>query len=394
MQRGIITLYDKLKGDKVIWFVLFLLCFASLLAVYSATGSMAYRSGGHSTQYYLFKQLVFIFLGLGIAYVAHRIHYEHYLRWAPYIFIVAVVLLILTFFFGMEVNSAKRWLQIPILKVSFQTSDLGKFGLILMLARVLSMQNFVVDEIGKFGKLMMIIGIVCLLIAPMDFSTSVMLFCTSMVIMFIGRVNVKYMILTTFSIVILISALFVAGTYFPESVRAETWLSRIQSFSSGDNYQMIQSKIAIANGGLIGEGPGNSIQRNFLPSPYSDFIYAIICEEYGILGGASILVIYLLLLIRVTRIVNRCKRRFGILVAYGFGFGIIFQAAMNIAVSVDLIPVTGITLPIISMGGSSMLFTCLAFGIILSVSNHTENLIESETAEAVGEEGAEDEIDN
>ncbi len=383
MQRGIIALYDKLKGDKVIWFTLFLLCFASLLAVYSATGSMAYRMGGHSTQYYLTKQLFFVVLGLVVAYIAHRIHYEHYLRWAPYMFVVAIGLLIVTLFAGVEINSARRWLKIPLIGLTFQPSDLGKIALILMLARTLSMQDFVVDEFKKFGNLMMIIGGVCLLIAPMDFSTAIMLFGTSMVILFMAKIKFRYMFLTGGVVAVLVGGLFVIGSFYPDMVRSETWVSRLQNFSTegGESYQITQAKIAIAEGGILGAGPGNSMQRNFLPSPYSDFIYSIICEEYGLVGGGVLLSVYLLFLYRVTRLINRCKRKFGILVAYGLSFAIMFQAALNIAVSIDLIPVTGITLPIVSMGGSSMLFTCLAFGIILSVSNHTESLLEEKGPE-------------
>lgn len=365
----------------MIWFILFLLCFASLLAVYSATGSMAYRSGGHSTSYYLVKQLAFVVIGLSVAFLAHRVHYEHYLRWAPYVFVLAIILLILTMVSGLDINSAKRWLRIPIIGLSFQPSDLAKVGLILLLARALSLENFKLDDIKKYWFLLAIISVTCMLIAPMDLSTAAMLFITAMAIMFIGKVKSRYLILSAAIVGLMVTLLFLAGTYLP-GIRTETWLSRLQSFmGDGNGYQITQAKIAIADGGFFGQGPGNSMQRNFLPSPYSDFIYAIICEEYGIMGGLTIMSIYLLLLYRVTRLLNRCKRGFGILAAYGLCFGMVFQAFLNIAVSVDLMPVTGLTLPGVSMGGSSMIFTCLSFGIILSVSNHTETRLEEiETA--------------
>lgn len=394
MQRGILTLYEKLRGDKVIWFILILLCFSSLLAVYSATGSMAYRLDGHSTEYYLIKQLVIIILGLGVAFIAHRVHYEYYLQLAPYVYVITVGLLIFTLFFGVEVNSARRWIRLPFIGLTFQASDLAKVALILMLARVLSIQNFVTTELNRFWTLIFMIGLVCLLIAPMNFSTAAMLFTTAMVVLFIGKVNMKYLILSVLVIGIFVAGLFVLGSYFPDFIRSETWINRLQGFLGGHNgYQITQSKIAIADGGLFGVGPGNSDQRNFLPSPYSDFIYAIICEEYGIIGGASIMIIYLLFLYRVTRLINRCKRKFGVLVAYGLCFGILFQAFLNIGVSVGLMPVTGLTLPVVSMGGSSMIITCLAFGIILSVSNYTETSL-TQKLEPVDVDAENDELND
>ncbi len=376
MQKGIRTLYNQLRGDKVIWFILFLLCFASLLAVYSASGTMTYRMGGHSTEYYLLKQLIFVIVGLVIAYGAHRIPYQYYLQLAPYLYVLAVGLLIVTLVAGVEINSARRWIRIPGIGLTFQTSDFGKLALILMLARMLSIQNYVKDEVNKFWKLLLLIGGICLFIAPMNLSTAAMLFVTALVVLFMGKVNIRYLGGTFFIIILLIIGLFVLGNFYPDFIRSETWINRLQHFfTNNDGYQITQAKIAIADGGLFGVGPGNSTQRNFLPSPYSDFIYAIICEEYGIVGGVVIMGIYLLLLYRVTRLINRCKRKFGVLVAYGLCFGIIFQAFLNIAVSIDLMPVTGLTLPVVSMGGTSMVFTCLAFGIILSVSAYTESSI-------------------
>ncbi len=348
----------------------------SVLAVYSAVGSMAYKVRDGNTEFYLFQQVFFLGLGIASMYIAYSLHYMHYSRLAPILLILAVPLLVYTLGFGEEINQARRWISIPWIDKTIQTSDFAKLALIIFMARSISKkQEFIKDLKSSFLPLIIPVMIVCGLIMPADFSTAALLFFTCLLMMVIGRVQMKYIFLLIFIGLVVFSLVVLIGSMFPDFVRIETWVSRFQEFfyNSDGGYQVQQSKIAIAEGGWFGVLPGNSIQRNYLPYPYADFIYAIICEEYGLIGGLLILVLYLLLLVRCTKMVTQCPKTFGAILAMGLCLNIVIQAFANIAVSVNLVPVTGLTLPLVSMGGTSLLFTCVSLGIILSVSRYVEN---------------------
>ncbi len=368
-----LALSRRIKGDKVIWAVVVLLSVLSLLAVYSSTGTLAYKYQSGNTEYYMIKHFLILVFGFVLMYVAHLIKYTYYSRIFQIALFIAIPLLILTLFIGLNLNEAKRVLQLPF-NLTFQTSDLAKLTLIMYLARLLSKkQDTIKDFKSAFIPLMLPILIVCGLILPANFSTAALLFVTCLVLMFIGRVNMTY-IFSLIGIGLVVLTIFVLVLYnMPgeKQGRMWTWKNRIENFIDKDseaNYQVQQSKIAIVKGGLLGKGPGNSTQRNFLPHPYSDFIFAIIIEEYGLIGGLIIVLLYLILFYRAVRIVSRIPQNFGAFLTIGVSFNLVFQAMINMAVAVNLLPVTGQPLPLVSMGGTSIWFTSLSIGIILSVS--------------------------
>lgn len=383
------------RGDKVIWSIVLLLVLISLLVVYSSTGSLAYKHNKGNTEFYLFKQLAFIIGGVLIIYFAHRINYTIYSKVALWLYLVSIPLLLYTLVFGAQLNEANRWIRLPILNMTLQTSDMAKLGLFMLLARQLSRKKDVITDFKKgFLPLIMPVAITCLLIAPANLSTALLVGATSLIIMFMGRVQIKHILLTigiaALPIVVLI--MIAISTYKENNNisknelttkvkshgRIGTWVKRIQDFIYTKNdespYQVQQAKIAIAKGGWIGLGPGNSEQRNFLPHPYSDYIYAVIVEEYGVVGGVFILFIYLIFLHRCIRLFRRCPYAFGALLALGLSVSLVIQAMANMAVNVGLFPVTGVTLPLVSMGGTSFLFTCFAIGIMLSVARNVEQI--------------------
>jgi len=367
------------KGDKVIWGVIFTLSIFSLLAVYSSTGTLAYKYQEGNTAYYIVKHFVLLAVGLGIIYITHLIPYKYYSRLSQMFLYISVFLLAITLVMGTSLNQATRWLTLPGLGLTIQTSDLAKLALIMYLARVLSMrqdQNKINDLNGVMVSLFFPVLLVCGLIMPANLSTALILAVTSFLLMFIGRVKIKYL-LSVSAVGLVVIAIVITGVLMSgkSSGRIGTWQKRIESFVSGeseDNYQVEQSKIAIATGGIFGKGPGNSTQRNFLPHPYSDFIYAIIIEEYGLIGGVFVLFLYLFLLYRAGVIVRKSNRTFAAFLAIGLSISLVFQAMINMGVAVHLFPVTGQTLPLVSMGGSSILFTGVAFGVILSVSRSVD----------------------
>jgi cell division protein FtsW len=375
----VINAYSQLKGDRVVWLIVALLIMFSLLVVYSTSGSVVYKmNAGSSTEYYLVRQLVFIAMGATLMYLAYRLHYMFYAKIAPILMIIAVPLLVYTFLFGVEINDAARWIKIPILDMSFQTSDFAKLALILYVARSLAMrQEYIKEFRNAFLPIIVPIVVVTGLIIPNDLSTGALLFATCFLMMFIGRISLKYVFLLIISGALVFGLIYYIGLQFPEHVRVETWVSRVDEFLNSDGeYQVQQSKTAIASGSWFGVGPGNSVQRNILPYAYADFIYSIICEEYGMLGGFAIVGLYLWLLFRSVRLVTRSPKTFGAILAIGLTLNIVVQAFANIAVSVQLVPATGLTLPLISMGGTSFLFTCISLGIILSVSRFVEKSYE------------------
>ncbi len=372
----------ELKGDRVVWAILAVLSIFSVLAVYSATGKLAWSQRGGNTEAFLFKHTAILAFGLMLTYLAYLMHYRRYAKWAPVLLVTAIPLLLLTILFGVEINDAKRWLIIPGINLSFQTSYFAKIALIIYVAReISSKQEYIKDLKQAFLPIIVPILIVCGLIAPANLSTAVLLMTVCIGMMFVGRVSVKYIGLLVVLGIVLFSALIFVGEYLPEYIRVHTWVSRMTDFVDNPqgNFQVQQAKIAIANGEWLGNGPGNSTQRNFLPSPYADFIYAIICEEYGFVGGALIVLLYVVLFFRVARLVTRSPKAFGAMLAMGLCLLLTFQAFANIAVSVHLVPVTGLALPMVSMGGTSTLFSCIAFGLILSVSKHIEAMADQKT---------------
>ncbi len=366
----------NLKGDRMIWVIVAFLTIASILAVYSSVGSMAYKQRDGNTEYYLFMHILYLMIGFVMMVLCSRMHYSRFAKMAPILFLLSIPLLAYTLGFGNQVNEARRWITIPWIDKTFQTSDFAKLALIIFIARALARrQENIKDFKYGFWPIILPVGIVCMLIAPADLSTAALLFATCILMMIIGRVSIKYILAMILVGVCLLSLLFLIGNIFPELVRVETWMSRLNEFfyNTDGGYQIQQSKIAIAEGGIFGKLPGNSMQRNYLPYPYADFIYAIICEEYGLVGAFAIVGLYLWLLFRCISIVTRCPKTFGAILAMGLALNIVIQAFMNIAVSVHLVPVTGLTLPIISMGGTSLIFTCISLGIILSVSRYVDD---------------------
>lgn len=389
------NLASKTKGDKVIWGIVVILVLVSLLVVYSSTGSLAYKYS-KSTESYLFKQFGFIMLGVMIIYFAHRVNYTFYSRLAKLLFLISIPLLIYTYFFGAKINDGSRWIKLPVINMTFQTSDFAKLALFMYLSRQLSRSQNVIKDFKKgFLPVIIPVGIICLLIAPANLSTALLVGGTSFLLLFIGRVSTKHILITIGIAAIPIAILFIVAvsSYDKKEHRSKdlpaifsagripTWISRIQTFVYGDkddenekSYQINQAKIAIASGGWMGVGPGNSNARNFLPHSYSDFIYAIIIEEYGLLGATFMVFIYLLFLYRCIRLYRKCPFAFGAFLALALSFTLVIQALANMGVAVNAFPNTGVTLPLVSMGGSSFLFTCLSIGIILSVARNVEQL--------------------
>lgn len=356
---------EHFKGDPIIWGIVILLSLFSILVVYSATGSLAYKYAGGNTEVYLFRHSFLVLVSLVVMWFAHKIPYKNYALYARLAMFLSIPLLMLTYMFGSNINEANRWLTIPVINQAFQPSDLAKLALIAALAAMLARkQNNIKDFKNTFVPIIIAIGVICLLIAMANMSTAILLLLTCLLIMFIGRVPVKYL-----AMVVMVGVLGLTAAVFLGQ-RGETFFSRIEAFMDEEEvpFQAEQSYIAIATGGVTGKGPGNSEQRNSLPHPYSDFIYAIIIEEYGLVGGVSVLFLYLALLYRGMRIVANSNKAFGGLLSAGLSFALVIQALVNMAVAVGLGPITGLPLPLLSMGGTSLVFTGISLGIILSVS--------------------------
>lgn len=366
------------------------LALISLIAVYSSISSLAFKRGGGSTLHFLFKHGLMLATGGVIMFYASRLRYTVYSKLSQLALPFTVGLLLLTLLLGSNINDASRWITIPVINQSFQTSDLAKVVLIVYLARVLGKnagQPWSLADV--LLKLMLPVGAVCGLILPANFSTAALLFTVCLLLMFVARVPLKHLVLIVGTAVLVFAALLVIAKSTPGLLpRLDTWVARIESFGTQDsdaNYQVEHAKIAIASGGLLPNGPGSGASRNWLPHPYSDMIYAFIIEEYGsILGGLGLLLLYLVLLARVVRIAGRCEKPFGALVAVGLGLMLVVQAMVNMAVAVNLVPVTGQPLPLVSMGGTSVWFTCLAIGIIISVSSSLEQPQSLSTTERPG----------
>jgi cell division protein FtsW len=380
------SILAKTKGDRWIWIIIIMLSMISIVAVYSATGAIAYKKEVSVEKYLLYKHVIFVFLGIAMIYIAHLLDYKYYAGISKVLMIITIPLLFYTLIFGSNINDAARWVKIPIIGLTFQTSDLAKLALITFLARMLTKkQENIKDVKNAFLPIMGSVCVVFILIALANLSTALMLFGVSILLLIIGRISIKQIIIVCAGGIVLLLFVIFLGP------RRDTYKSRINAYfhpelqHSDKTYQSDHSKIALASGGLFGKGPGNSTERNFLPHPYSDFIFAIIIEEYGTVGGLAIVILYLVLLYRCVRIVNRSPKAFGALLAAGLSFSLTIQAFANMAVAVGLGPVTGVPLPLVSMGGTSMIFTSIAFGIILSVSKDVEEYNSKKEKVIVGE---------
>ncbi|MCX7744836.1 MAG: FtsW/RodA/SpoVE family cell cycle protein [Flavobacteriales bacterium] len=376
-----------LKGDRVIWVLVLIISVYSLLSVYSTAGQLAFKYKGGNTEYYLVQRFIMLSLGFGIMYLAHKVKYTLFSKLSVIGMIVTVPLLLITLIMGANLNSATRWLLIPGLGISFQTSDLAKLILVTYVARMLAKnQENIKDFKTGFLPIAIPVVIVCALILPANFSTAAMLFLICIILMFIGRVSIKHIGILTGSAVAGFGLLILLAMAAPKLLpRLDTWKSRVMTFigtnqedettTSGqvslskEKYQSDLAKMAIAEGGLLGTGPGNNINKYRLPQGYSDFIYAMIIGEYGsIFGGMIVLLAYLILLYRAVRIATRSEYAFATFLVIGLSLSMVIQAFINMSVAVGIFPVTGQPLPMISMGGTSTLFTGLTLGMILSVS--------------------------
>jgi len=384
------NIFSNLKGDKVIWATAALLAIFSFLPVYSASSNLAYLYGDGSTFQYVVVHFFHLLLGFCLLFAVHKIPY-HYFRGLSILFLpVVIVLLIYTVAQGTMIDGAyaSRWIQIPGLGVSFQSSTLASVVLMIYVARYLSKktnENLTFKE--SILPLWLPVGVVLSLILPANFSTTAIVFSMVLVLMFLGGYPIKYLGIIVAAGLILLTMFILTAKAFPGLLpnRVDTWASRIESFSNDEDteadYQIEKAKIAIATGGIAGTGIGKSVQRNFLPQSSSDFIYAIIVEEMGLIGAFGVMLAYLLLLFRIVIVATKANTVFGKLLVMGVGLPIIFQALINMGVAVELFPVTGQTLPLISSGGTSIWMTCMALGIILSVSAKREEMKEREEAE-------------
>ena len=363
-----------IKGDRTLWVIAIVLALFSMMPVYSASSNIAFMYGSGNTFSMLAKHAVHLTLGLILMYAAHTMNYRHFGAISIILMPVALLLLVYTLFQGHTVSNATRWIRIPFLGWTFQTSAFASVVLMIYVSRYLA--KTAAEKIKSFKQsfvpLLLPIFAVCALILPSNFSTAALVFAISMVLLFIGGYPIKNLLYIAGGGIAALGIFILLTMAFPNmSNRVATWKARIENYSSGDkseNYQVHKAKMAIAEGQLIGKGPGKSVQKNFLPQSNSDFIYAVIVEEFGLIGGVLVVFFYVLFMIRILIIATKAPTKFGTLVALGTGLGIIVQAFVNLGVAVNLFPVTGQTLPLISAGGSSIWMTCVAIGIILSVS--------------------------
>ena len=384
-------LFNNLKGDRLIWAIAALLAIFSFLPVYSAASNLAYISGDGNTFNYFVKHFVHLFLGFAIIYGVHKVPYRYFRGLSMVMIPVVLVLLAATMFQPETTESltnAKRWIKVPIVGFTFQPSTLASVVLMVYVARYLSK---IKDKTVTFKEtilpLWLPVFLVLVLILPANFSTTAIIFTMVMALAFLGGYPVKYLLLILLSGVAAFALFILVAKAFPDAMpnRIDTWASRIENFANGEDteadYQIEKAKIAIASGYIKGVGPGKSTQKNFLPQSSSDFIFAIIIEEYGLIGGLFLMTLYLLLLFRIVIASHKADTIFGKLLVIGVGIPIVFQALINMAVAVELFPVTGQTLPLISSGGTSIWITCLAIGIILSVSARRQEIKEQEERE-------------
>lgn len=389
-QRGCFMskVFEQIKGDKAIWAIVTLLAIFSFLPVYSAASNLA-NSGNTNTFSFFIKHFMHLFLGFAIMFGIHKVPYKYFRGLSMVMIPIVFVLLLVTMLQGTTIDgaNASRWISIPIVNMSFQTSTLAAVVLMVYVARYLSKikdkhVTFKESVLPLWGPVFLIL----ILILPANFSTTAIIFTMIVMLTFIGGYPIKYLLVIIGTGLLALTLFILTAKAFPDIMpnRVDTWVSRIENFANGEDteadYQIEKAKIAIATG-RTPLGPGKSIQKNFLPQSSSDFIFAIIIEEYGLIGGVFLLVLYSWLLFRIVIVSQKSDTIFGKLLVLGVGLPIVFQALINMAVAVELFPVTGQTLPLISSGGTSIWMTCLAIGIILSVSAKREEIKEQEDAE-------------
>ena len=379
-------LVKNIKGDRLIWAIATLLAIFSFLPVYSAASNLAYVGGIGNTFGFFVKHFMHLILGFAIIYGVHKIPYRYFRGLSMVAIPIVLVLLIITMLQGTTIEgaNASRWIQIPFVGMSFQTSTLAAVVLMVYVARYLSKIH---DKDVTFTETLLPLWapvfFVLILILPANFSTTAIIFLMVMILAFIGGYPVKYLAVIIGTGIVILSLFVLVAKAFPEVMpnRVDTWMSRVENFANGEDteadYQIQKAKIAIASGDIFGRGPGKSLQKNFLPQSSSDFIFAIIIEEYGLLGGLFLLVMYSWLLFRMVIVSQKADTVFGKLLVLGVGLPIVFQALINMAVAVELFPVTGQTLPLISSGGTSIWMTCFALGMILSVSSSKDEVVDS-----------------
>ena len=387
------------KGDRVIWIIFMFLCLVSVVEVFSATSTIAYKNANHWAP--IVRHATFLLGGFVVVILLHNIPYKFFSAFIA-LLPLSVLMLLITPFIGVSANDAHRWLE--LFGVQFQPSEFGKLSSVVYVAFLLSKRNKFTD-VQLFKWLLLGVGIICVLILPENFSTAFMLFGVCFLLMFVGQIPLRLLFKLMAVLILVFSFLGAALIFMPDSAmkylpnRAQTWKARIADFNhksdfiegetyviNDDNYQVSHAKIAIARGGIIGQLPGHGQQRDFLPQAYSDFIYAIIIEELGVVGGVFVLLLYIMLLIRAGMIARRCDKLFPKFLVLGCGLLVVTQALANMAVAVNLIPVTGQPLPLISRGGTSTVITCIYFGIILSVSRFGAGMGEEDTTEEGTEE--------
>lgn len=377
------NIFSNLKGDRAIWAIVAFLALFSFLPVYSASSNLAYLYGNGDTIQFLLTHFVHLVLGFAVIYGVHRIPFHYFKGLSIIALPIVILLLIITLTQGnmTEGTNASRWIQVPFMGFSFQTSTLAAVILIVYVARYLSrIQDVEITFKESLIPLWLPVGVVLALILPANFSTTAIIAAMIMALLFVGGYPLKYLA-AMMGIGLVMLALFVlSAKAFPDVFpnRVDTWISRVDNYTDGvtneSDYQIEKAKIAIATGGVVGLGPGKSVQKNFLPQSSSDFIFAIIVEEFGLIGGMTLMLLYLFLLFRIVIVAYKSPSIFGKLVALGVGLPIVFQALINMAVAVELFPVTGQTLPMVSSGGTSIWMTCMAIGIVLSVSVKREEI--------------------
>ncbi|MFD0993457.1 FtsW/RodA/SpoVE family cell cycle protein [Tenacibaculum geojense] len=379
-------IFQHIKGDRAIWAIVAILAIFSFMPVYSASTNLVYVVGNGSTLGHLVKHIVLLIFGFAIIYGTHKIPYRYFSGGSVLMLPVVIILLLFTMSQGTTIGgaNASRWLRIPFVGMGFQTSTLAGLVVMAYVARYLAKnKEKQIDFKESFINLWLPIGAVLILILPANFSTTAIIFSMILMLCFIGGYPLKYLGYILGIGLIGLTFFVLVAKAFPNAMphRVNTWQSRIENFWKGEakeDYQVEKAKIAIATGGVTGKGPGKSVQKNFLPQSSSDFIYAIIVEEYGLAGASIVIFIYFLLMFRILVAARKATTIFATLLVIGVGFPIIFQAIINMAVAVNLFPVTGQTLPLISSGGTSIWMTCFALGMILSVSaskNETEETI-------------------
>lgn len=384
------NIFTQIKGDRAIWAIATLLAIFSFLPVYSAASNLAYTGGTGNTFSFFVKHFMHLFLGFAIMYGIHKVPYKYFRGLSMIMIPIVFVLLLVTMLQGTTIEgaNASRWIQIPIVNMSFQTSTLASVVLMVYVARYLSkVRDKDISFKDTVLPLWTPVFLILILILPANFSTTAIIFTMIMMLAFIGGYPIRYLLIIVGTGLVALTLFILVAKAFPDAMpnRIDTWMSRIENFSNGEDteadYQIEKAKIAIASGGIQGVGPGKSVQKNFLPQSSSDFIFAIIIEEYGLIGGLFLLILYSWLLFRIVIVSQKSDTIFGKLLVLGVGLPIVFQALINMAVAVELFPVTGQTLPLISSGGTSIWMTCLAIGIILSVSARRQELKDKDEEE-------------